>query len=114
LFGVPLGVLVVSFVAATGATGAYLISKHALGGIVESRLATRMQDFRAQVSARRVRGDLFFYVFALRVTPLLPNWFINLASPHVGVPLTTFWLGTLCGVGKQAPVSLIACERIGL
>lgn len=33
------------------------------------------------------------YMLFLRMTPLLPNIFINMASPIVGVPLHIFALG---------------------
>ncbi len=41
----------------------------------------------------RRRGDLFNYIIFLRVTPILPNIFINIASPVVDVPLQPFALG---------------------
>lgn len=34
----------------------------------------------------------------LRVTPLIPNWFVNLSSPIAGIPLSTFYLGTFIGL----------------
>jgi uncharacterized membrane protein YdjX (TVP38/TMEM64 family) len=34
----------------------------------------------------------------LRITPLLPNWLINLASPIVGVPYKYFILATIFGL----------------
>ncbi len=43
----------------------------------------------------RRRGDLFNYLIFLRVTPILPNIFINIASPVVDVPLRPFVLGAL-------------------
>ena len=39
------------------------------------------------------RGDLFNYLVFLRVTPILPNIFINISSPVVDVPLRPFALG---------------------
>jgi uncharacterized membrane protein YdjX (TVP38/TMEM64 family) len=36
----------------------------------------------------------------LRITPLLPNWFVNVASPIVGVPLHIFVLATLVGAWR--------------
>lgn len=47
--------------------------------------------FHVQVSARR--RDMLNYIVFLRVTPILPNTFINVASPIVGVPLAPFTLG---------------------
>lgn len=43
----------------------------------------------------------------LRMTPLLPNWFINLTAPVLGVPLSPFVFGTFFGV---APPSFIAVQ----
>ena len=42
-----------------------------------------------------------------RITPFLPNWFINIVSPVIGVDLRPFWLGTFVGV---APPSFIAIQ----
>lgn len=44
-----------------------------------------------------VDNYLFFYMVFLRVTPLLPNWFINIASPIVDVPASVFFFGTFFG-----------------
>lgn len=46
-----------------------------------------------QSEVRSRRSSLLGYMLFLRLTPLLPNVFINLASPIVGVPLHTFALG---------------------
>lgn len=42
-----------------------------------------------------------------RITPFLPNWFINIVSPVIDVPLGPFWLGTFVGV---APPSFVAIQ----
>jgi uncharacterized membrane protein YdjX (TVP38/TMEM64 family) len=34
----------------------------------------------------------------LRMTPLVPNWFVNLATGHVGIPLSYFALASLVGL----------------
>ncbi|KAI9477930.1 MAG: hypothetical protein EXX96DRAFT_568741 [Benjaminiella poitrasii] len=38
------------------------------------------------------------YMIVLRISPLPPNWVVNLGSPHLGVPLTSFFWGTFLGV----------------
>jgi len=43
---------------------------------------------------------LLNYIIFLRITPFLPNWFINIASPVINVPLTPFFVGTF--LGKQS------------
>lgn len=50
---------------------------------------------------------MFNYIVFLRVTPFLPNWFINLTAPVIGVPLYPFTFGTFIGV---APPSFIAIQ----
>lgn len=51
--------------------------------------------------------NLLNYMVFLRVTPFLPNWFINLTAPVIGVPLVPFALGTFLGV---APPSFVAIQ----
>ena len=97
LFGVPGGVLLVATAAAVGASGSYLVSSFALRGVVERRAGDRLLRFRALVAQRSGR-DLLLLIVGLRITPLLPNWFVNLASPVVHVPLHTFFVGTFFGV----------------
>lgn len=43
------------------------------------------------------KDDIFNYMVFLRVTPFLPNWFINIAAPVINVPIWPFWLGTFLG-----------------
>ena len=52
-----------------------------------------IQKSSAVLQVDRRRGDLFNYLIFLRVTPILPNIFINIASPVVDVPLRPFALG---------------------
>ena len=37
----------------------------------------------------------------LRITPLVPNWFVNIASPIVGIDLKYFFIGTLLGINTK-------------
>ncbi|KAE8716257.1 hypothetical protein F3Y22_tig00110151pilonHSYRG00072 [Hibiscus syriacus] len=48
-----------------------------------------------QISQRRER--LLNYMIFLRLTPILPNTFINVASPIVDVPYRIFFLATFIG-----------------
>ena len=68
---------------------------------------------RAADWSRKVDGqksNIFSYIVFLRITPFLPNWFINIVSPVIGVRLPPFWLGTFVGV---APPSFIAIQVRG-
>lgn len=45
----------------------------------------------------RHRDHLINYIIFLRITPFLPNWFINITSPVINVPLGVFFIGTFIG-----------------
>ncbi len=42
----------------------------------------------------------------LRISPMLPNWFINLASPIVNIPYRIFGLATLLGIAPQTFIAV--------
>ena len=44
------------------------------------------------------RDSLLNYIIFLRITPFLPNWFINMTSPVIGVPVFPFVFGTFLGL----------------
>lgn len=58
---------------------------------------------RSQVANQK--GNMVYYIIFLRITPFLPNWFINIASPLVDVQIVPFFIGTFIGV---APPSILA------
>ena len=62
--------------------------------LVQSVWPERLAHYNKEVQARR--AELLNYIIFLRVTPILPNVFINVASPIVEVPLLQFTLGKPC------------------
>ncbi|CAG8640719.1 14943_t:CDS:2 [Acaulospora morrowiae] len=58
---------------------------------------------------------LSFYfgrVISKKVTPFLPNWFINVASPHLSVDASVFFWATLIGVGPLSFIHVKSGETI--
>ena len=53
----------------------------------------KLAHFSTEV--KKQKTNMLSYIVLLRVTPVLPNTFINVASPMVDVPLTPFMLGKL-------------------
>ncbi|VDN59048.1 unnamed protein product [Dracunculus medinensis] len=102
LFNVPIALSLVCTCSACGATICYCIS-NCLGRHLILKwfpgYVKKYQDYIASCG-----DNLFFYLVFLRITPFLPNWFINVASPIVGVPLRSFFIATLIGV---APPSIV-------
>ncbi|KAF8032551.1 hypothetical protein BT93_D1454 [Corymbia citriodora subsp. variegata] len=111
LFGVFKGVALVVFTATAGASSCYFLSKLIGRPIIFSLWPDKLHFFQAQVAKRRER--LLNYMLFLRVTPTLPNTFINFASPIVDVPYHTFFLATVIGLIPAAYVTVRAGIALG-
>jgi len=85
--------------ATTGASMCYLMSRSLrLGDVARDVNPPRFEDFEKRVARERREGNLFWFLLFIRLTPLFPNWFVNLVSPMVGVPLRVFAAATLTGL----------------
>lgn len=96
LFGVWTGLVTVSLVATTGSSMCYCLSDLIGRGLVQRCFPALLTKFRAKIRAHR--HNLFFYMLFLRLSPLLPNWFISISSPILNVPLSHFFFATLFGM----------------
>lgn len=108
LFGVSRGLFLVVFNATAGASSCYFLSKLIGRPIVNWLWPEKLRFFQGEIAKRREK--LLNYMLFLRVTPTLPNLFINLASPIVDIPFHVFFLATLVGL---IPASFITV-RAGL
>ena len=94
--GLGWGTLVVSFASSLGATLAFLASRWLLGDWVRSRFGARLAAVNAGVTK-----DGGFYLFALRLVPVVPFFLINLAMGLTAMRTWTFYwvsqLGMLAG-----------------
>lgn len=109
LLGTGIGVPCCVLAGAIGACCCYTLSSAVGTGFaswVDSKLlgSKGVPKLRAQVNKNR--SELLGYLLFLRLTPVLPNWLINLASPVLGVPLPTFALATLVGIAPQTYLSV--------
>ncbi|KAJ6933161.1 hypothetical protein NC651_008547 [Populus alba x Populus x berolinensis] len=111
LFGVLKGVALVVFTATAGASSCYFLSKLIGRPLVFSLWPDKLSFFQEQVARRR--GGLLNYMLFLRLTPTLPNTFINVASPIVDVPYHIFFLATLIGLIPAAYVTVKAGTALG-
>lgn len=87
---------IICFCSAMGACFCYLLSM-----TIGRRLAYKYFPDRIKSYANLVKkhnDNMFCYIMFLRITPFLPNWFINVCAPLVDVPLVPFWAGTFFGV----------------
>ncbi|KAF5735055.1 hypothetical protein HS088_TW15G00554 [Tripterygium wilfordii] len=111
LFGVFKGVALVVFTATAGASSCYFLSKLIGRPLLFSLWPDKLSFFQAQVAKRR--ESLLNYMLFLRLTPTLPNTFINVASPIVNVPYHIFFLATVIGLIPAAYVTVRAGLALG-
>ncbi|XP_073997049.1 transmembrane protein stas [Rhodnius prolixus] len=105
LFPFPLALTLVCFCSATGASLCYLVSYFAGRRLIYKYFPEKADQYSKMV--QKHRDNIFNYVIFLRVTPFLPNWFINIAAPVINVPIWPFCIGTFLGV---APPSFVAIQ----
>lgn len=92
-------------VSTLGASMNYWLARLLLKDAVTALFATRISAFQAEM--RRHSSHLLNYMLFVRVTPVLPHWFVNLASPIVGVPFHVFLIAT--AIGHQ-PMNFITVQ----
>ncbi|XP_054626664.1 transmembrane protein 41B [Dunckerocampus dactyliophorus] len=103
LYPFPLALFLVCLCSGLGASFCYMLSYLVGRPMVYKYLTEKAQKWSQQVDKHR--GHLINYIIFLRITPFLPNWFINITSPVINVPLGVFFIGTFLGV---APPSFVA------
>lgn len=107
LFKFWVALIMVAMASAIGATNCYLLSRMFFSKLVKRKFGDRMEKWNTQL--QRHRNNLMSYIILLRLAPFPPNWFVNICSPHLNVPLwPEFFLGTLIGVSAPSVVHVQA------
>ncbi|WP_291010993.1 bifunctional TVP38/TMEM64 family protein/FAD-dependent oxidoreductase [Hydrogenophaga sp.] len=96
IFGLFWGTVIVSFASSIGATLAFLVSRFVLGSTVEDKFGKRLVEIN-----RGVEKDGAFYLFTLRLIPVVPFFVINLLMGLTKMKARTFYwvsqVGMLAG-----------------
>ncbi|BFG41116.1 putative membrane protein [Prunus yedoensis var. nudiflora] len=111
LFGVMRGLLLVVFNATAGASSCFFLSKLIGRPLVSWLWPEKLRFFQAEIAKRREK--LLNYMLFLRITPTLPNLFINLASPIVDIPFHVFFLATFIGLIPASYITVRAGLALG-
>jgi uncharacterized membrane protein YdjX (TVP38/TMEM64 family) len=93
LFGTWAGGLFVVIGATIGAVGVFLAARTAFGEGLRRRAGPWIGRLEAGF-----RENALSYLLVLRLVPLFPFWLVNLVPAFLGVPLTTYALGTFIGI----------------
>ncbi|XP_062866646.1 transmembrane protein 41A-B [Trichomycterus rosablanca] len=107
LFGPWYGLLIACTLTTVGSTNCYLLS-HMFG----KRHVIRLFPDKVAMLQRKVdenKSSLFFFLLFLRFFPMTPNWFLNITSPILNIPMSIFFFSILIGL---IPYNFI-CVRTG-
>ena len=96
IFGLVVGLIVVSFASTIGATLAFLVSRFVLRDSIQAKFGNRLADIN-----KGVEKEGAFYLFTLRLVPLVPFFIVNLLMGLTKMKTFTFYwvsqLGMLLG-----------------
>ena len=96
IFGLWWGTLLVSFASSLGATLAFLVSRFVLRDSIEAKFGSRLAEIN-----RGIEKDGAFYLFTLRLIPVVPFFVINLVMGLTKMKAITFYwvsqIGMLAG-----------------
>jgi len=93
LFGTLWGMVIVIVSATLGGTALFVIAKTAFGDALRARAGPWLHTLEAGF-----REHALSYLLVLRLIPLFPFFIVNLVPAFLGVPLSTFVLGTFVGI----------------
>ena len=110
IFGLAVGTLIVSFASSIGATVSFLAARFLLGETVQNKFGARLAEIN-----KGVEKEGGFYLFTLRLVPLVPFFVINLAMGLTKIKTWTFYwvsqlgmfLGTLVFVNAGTQLAKI-------
>lgn len=114
IFGTVTGVIVVSFASTIGATGAFLLTRFLFHDSIEKKFGDRLAGMNAGIEREGA-----FYVFGLRLVPILPFVVLNSVLGLTKLRTWTFYwasqLGMLVGtiVYVNAGTQLASIDSIG-
>ncbi|CAH0488462.1 unnamed protein product [Peronospora farinosa] len=105
LFGVTLGFPLCLVYNTLGSVFMFLLSRHLGRRVVMRFFSHKLDVLHGMLDGHR--DEMALYMVFLRVFPFTPNWFINMASPHLAIPLGQFTLGPLIGL---IPYNFLSCK----
>ncbi|MBA3324039.1 MAG: FAD-dependent oxidoreductase [Rhodobacteraceae bacterium] len=107
LFGLGWGLILVSFASSIGATLAFLAARYFLRDWVTARLGDRARALDAGLAR-----DGAFYLFTLRLIPVVPFVAVNLAMGLTPIRAVTFYLVSQTGMLAGTAVYVNAGTRL--
>lgn len=108
LFGLVTGTIVVSFASSIGATLAMVVSRYLLKDWVQDRFKEKLQ-----VINKGMEKDGLFYLFTLRLVPLVPFFVINIVMGLMPIKVFSFYWVSQIGMLAGTIVYIFAGTQLG-
>ncbi len=108
IFGLWTGLLLVSFASSLGATLAFIVSRFLLRDWVQNKFSSHLVSVN-----RGIEKDGSFYLFTLRLIPVIPFWVINLVMGLTPMKVLTFYLVSQVGMLAGTAVYVNAGAELG-
>lgn len=108
IFGLWTGLLLVSFASSLGATLAFLVSRFLLRDWVQNKFSNYLGSVN-----KGIAKDGAFYLFTLRLIPVVPFWVINLVMGVTPMRVVVFYLVSQVGMLAGTAVYVNAGAELG-
>jgi pyruvate/2-oxoglutarate dehydrogenase complex dihydrolipoamide dehydrogenase (E3) component/uncharacterized membrane protein YdjX (TVP38/TMEM64 family) len=108
IFGLGWGLLIVSFASCIGATLAFLTARFVLRDSIQNRFSQRLDEIN-----KGIEKDGAFYLFTLRLVPLVPFFVINLVMGLTRMKVRTFYWVSQLGMLAGTAVYVNAGTQLG-
>jgi uncharacterized membrane protein YdjX (TVP38/TMEM64 family) len=108
IFGLGWGLLLVSFASSIGATLAFLTARFLLRESVQAKFGQRLADMN-----KGIQKDGAFYLFTLRLIPVVPFFLINLLMGLTTMKARTFYWVSQVGMLAGTAVYVNAGTQLG-
>lgn len=96
LFGIWTSFPLACFLTATGATLCFLLSQFFGKAHILHYFPDKVKFMQQKVQDNI--DSLFFFLLFLRLFPMSPNWFLNMASPILNIPIHLFFMSVFIGL----------------
>jgi len=106
-FGFSKGLLVVSFASTAGAALAFFLSRYLLRGVIMDKFGDRLEKFN-----QALEKEGAFYLFTLRLIPVVPFFIINLVMGLTPLRMWTFWWVSQVGMLAGTAVFVYAGSNV--
>lgn len=106
-FGWLESLVLVSFASTTGATVAFLLSRYLFRDTIEKKFGDRLQNFN-----QALQREGAFYLFTLRLIPLVPFFVINVVMGLTKIRIGTYWWVSQLGMLAGTAIYCYAGSRI--